>query len=371
MAMPAHTRTWQFCLNQAVDVSTNTGTNPAVNDRLLMKALVDSMLGRNSWVDKTGAASASAGNWTVTCSCDGSGGGAGVGFGNFGGVGAGVNYWDTAGVIDVNKLIWANPASNHSWIVLQQTGVAAKMEMLIDLRVGGASISANIVVSNAGFCAANGGADGTATAAPTAAAGTFQAIVSATQWGGGALLGSVWHAMKSTDGKAWRFFVMRSAACVAFYQVEIPDPVVNGWTSPWVAHGIGSNAATEQLTTTRMTGANTYSRTPGGTIFASSYCQPGSQSDTNMVTFAGSGFGATPNEIDDTDTIHPIALQSVTVNARGVNGKLVDAYWGNEPGITFFPLAGTTMPAGGPIQWCRLGCLWVPWVAGVIPRVQL
>jgi hypothetical protein len=363
----AQTRTWQFQLNQVVDVSTSVVANPAVNDRALMIGLVGSMLGRGAWVDKLNAASASAGNWTVTSSCDGSGGGVGVGFGN----NTGVNYWDVAGVLTASKLVWANPASNHSWIVLQQTGIAPLFEVLIDLRVGGSSTSATIIVSNAGFGVANLGTDGTATAAPTAVAGSFQSLITVTSWGGGGILGAVWHAQKTTNGSAYRFFIMRSAACVGFYQFEIPDPVVNGWTSPWIAQAIGHNAVTEQVTMTQLNGANTYSRTPGGTVFASSYTQPASQSDTNMITFVGSGQGATPLELDGTDPIHPIALYSATVNARNTNGKIVDLYWGNQPGVTFSPLAGQTMPAGGPIQWARLGTLWVPWASGNNPRVQL
>lgn len=362
----AQTRTWQFQLDQVVDISTSTGTNPAVNDRLLMKGWLDSLLGRGAWVDKNGAPSVSAGNWVVTSSCRGNGG---ANFGN----NDGVNWLDTVpGTIDVNNLIWANPASNHSWVVLQQTGIAAKLELLIDLRVGGSSISASVVVGNAGFGLANGGANGTATAAPTAAAGTFQTLINATEWGGGGNLGAVWHAMKTTDGKAFRFFIMRSAACVAFYDIEVPDPVVANWTDPWVAHGIATSGVTEKVDITRLTGANTFSRTPGGTIFASSFCQPASNSDANIINCASSGGGGVPNEIDDTDTIHPIGLYSATVNARNLNGVLVDMFWANEPtGITVLPLTGQTMPAGGPIQWARIGCLWVPWAAGVIPRVQL
>ena len=358
-----HTRTWQFQLNQVVNVSTNTGLNPAVNDRALMIGLVGSMLGRGSWVDKDNLPSASAGNWVVTSSCDGAGGAT---FGN----NDGINYWDVAGVLTPSKLVWANPASNHSWIVLQQTGIAPLLEVLIDLRVGGSSTSATIIVSDAGFGAANGGVNGTATAAPTAVAGSFQSLITTTDWGGGGALAAVWHAQKTTNGSAYRFFIMRSAACVGFYQFEIPDPVVNGWTSPWIAHAIGQQTVTEQVNPTRLNGANTYSRTPGGTIFASSYTQPGSQSDTNMITFGGSGQGATPLELDDTDPIHPIGLYSATVNARNTNGKIVDLYWGNQPGITFLPLAAQTLPAGGPIQWARLGTLWVPWAAGNNPLVQ-
>lgn len=370
--MIAQVRDWQFQLNQVVDISTSIVTTPAVNDRLLMIGLVGSMLGRGSWVDRLNAASASAGNWVVTCSCDGSGGGAGVGFGNAGGVGAGVNFWDVAGVLTSTKLNWANPGTNHSWIVMRQTGISATYEVLIDLRVGGGSTSASVTFSTTGFCAVNGGADGNATTAPTAAAGSFQAVISATSWGGGGVLGAVWHAMKTTNGSAYRFFIMRSGSCVAFYDFEVPDPVVAGWTNPSIAHAVGSTAATEQVTIARLTGANTYSRTPGGTVFASSFEQPGSLSDTNMISFSGSAAGATPNEIDDTDTFHPIALYSATVNARNTNGVLVDMYWAPEPGVPYLSLAGETVPSGGPTQWARLGnSLWVPWVTGVVPRVQL
>ena len=361
MAMPAHVRPWQFQVNQAIDVSTDVSANPAANDRALMIGLVGSMLGRGAWVDKDNVASASAGNWAVTSSCDGAGGAT---FGN----NDGINYWDVAGVLTASKLVWANPASNHSWIVLQQTGIAAKLEVLIDLRVGGSSTSANIVISDAGFGLANGGVNGNATTAPTAVAGSFQALISVTTWGGGGVLGSVWHAMKSTDGKAFRFFVMRSGFCAGYYSFEIPDPVVTGWTNPWIAHAIATNAATEQLTVTRLTGANTYSRTPGGTIFASSWCQPGSQTDTNLLEPTG---GAIPNEVDGSNTQHPPAIYSATVNARNVNGQLVDCYWGNNPGLTYLTQSGQSMPAGGPLQWARFGVLWTPFPASNNPRVQL
>lgn len=345
-----HTRTWQFRINQV-----NAPSSAALaTNRTHMIAVVDALLGRGSWIDKDGAASVAAGNWTVWGSCDGAG--------NFGN-NDGTNRWDTAGVLDPTKLVWAAAASNHSWMVLKQTAIDTNFSICIDLSNAN-SYTATVVVAFTGF-----NSDGTATARPTPISG--QTLISNTDWGGiNGTSPSMFNCQKSTDGKAFRFWAWRSGATVQFWNFEIPDPVVANFTTPSVAQAVGQSSTAEQVTYSRLAGGtNFYSRTPGGTIFGSYILHDGSQSDNN--TPSNQGF---PNEVDDTQTFRKCMLYSTTVNARDLNGELVDAFWAQDTGQTMTgTFNGQVMPAGtGAAQWVRVGSLWVPWVTGdgYNPRIE-
>ncbi len=361
MALPAHTRTWQFKPNIII---ADAASAEAGSDSMAI-ALVNAFLGRGTWVDKDGVTTASSGNWTVTSSCRGNGG---SNFGN----NDNVNWWDLSGALYDGYIVHAAAASNHSWIVLEQTGIATKYQVCIDFS-NATTTSATVVVSfGAGFGLANGGADGTATARPTAT--DQQILISNTDWGpAGTTPGSVCHCMKSSDGKAFRFIIMRGNYVVGWYQFEIPDPVVSGWTNPSIAHAIAtSTSGTEQMSFTRLTGANTYSKTAGGTIFTSSYVHPGMNAGTGGSSLQ-INYGQ-PNTIDypQTRTFHEICLYSTTTNARYLNGKIVDAFWGQENGTTEIGnFSGETAPAGGPAQWGRFGNLWLTWCANNNPRTGL
>lgn len=360
-----HTRTWQFRPNQVQEYQSGANALRDTN-RLLIKGMLDSFLGRGTWYDKDGNVVVSSGNWTITSSNNGAGS-----FGN----NDDVNRLDTAGEIDVTKLVWATAGSNHTWVVLQQTGIAAKFQICIDLS-NSSTQSATVVVSfNSGFGTANGGTDGTATARPTAPAADSQVLINNTDWGGGSgAVGSLWNVSKTNDGKSFRFWIYRSGSCVGWYQFEVPDPVVSGWTDPSIAHAVGHITTTEILNYTRVSGANTYSRTTGGTIFASSFAHEGSQSDNRIHIEQGHA-----NDIDNTFAFRPIIISSLTVNGRGVNGMLTDMFWGPETGQT---ITGTRNgqispavipPAANAVQWVRVGALWTPWLKGnsFNPRIEL
>lgn len=343
-----HTRTWQFRVNQV----NAPGASVLATNRTHMIAIVEALLGRGSWVDKDGAASAAAGNWTVWGGCDGAG--------NFGN-NDGVNRWDTIGVLDPTKLVWAAAGVNHSWIVLKQTGIDTNFSICIDLS-NAASENITLVVAFTGF-----NADGTATARPTPISG--QTLISNTVWGGSSSVApTVFNAEKSTDGKGFRFWSFRSASCIQFWNFEVPDPVVPNFTTPSVAQAVGGSSTSEVLTYSYLSGgANAYSRTPGGTIFGSYIPHDGSQSDNNTPN--SQGF---PNEVDQTQTLRKCFLYSTTVNGRDLNGELVDAFWANATGqVMTGTFNGQVMPAGA-VQWVRAGFLWLPWVTGEAynPRIE-
>src|SRR5512147_759035 len=121
MTAPAHSLVYQFQADQLIAPAATV----LLSCQALMFATKQSLKGAGVWVDKDNVVVASSGNWTTTSSCDGSGGA-----GSFGN-NDNVDRWVTSA-----NLIWAAAASNHSWHVLQQTGIAAKFQICLDLSNG-------------------------------------------------------------------------------------------------------------------------------------------------------------------------------------------------------------------------------------------
>lgn len=358
MPIPAHVRTWQFQVNQFYQ---HTGTVLSTNQNLLW-AIKEALKGNGSWTDKDGGAVASAGNWTVKGSSDGVGG-----FGN----GDGVDRWAAA-----TNLIWANPATNHSWIVLEQTGIpgaVGNLQICIDCRYTGASYNADIVTSvSAGF------AGGTATARPTAAdEQNLNAAVSggasATRWGGtsGTTNSTMLHVLKTNDGKSTRIIMTRMAnngtgphTC-GYWAFELP--VANSaFTTPsaCIAQAVDSTAPTSEIMDSTAFGGSqvTWSRIPGGANFSSSWMSLGQVTRGEWARAWGDANTTTLNA-DNTEPVMSVALYSSTVNSRGKNARFVDLYQATY--TTFASSAGPqgrTMPQTGTLrQWARFGEYWQPW----------
>lgn len=358
MTLPVLARTWQFQVNQLAPA---LGTTLA-NARRLMLMIKESLKGSGAWTDSLGAAIASSGNWVVRSSCDGSGGA-----GSFGN-GDGVDRW----VTDAN-LVWAAAGSNHSWIVLRQTGIAAVYELCIDL----SNINSNICTIEVAFGGYN--LDGTATARPTAVGG--QVLLNAGNWGSFAGdAPTVLHVLKSDDGAATRVLMTRSSNnatgvfTTGFWMFEVPTPNSAAWTNPSVAlvcPGSSGYASVDTSANTSNAG-NTWSRTAGGTNFQSWWAAEGTTGRSLISdTYGGpgNGFACVLSDINDQFPNWPISLYSTTVNARGVNGELVDIWWGIDQTGSPNTAQTRSWPATGPDarQFMQFGAFVHPWNRS-IPR---
>jgi hypothetical protein len=109
----------------------------------------------------------------------------------------------------VADLIWGN-GPPLSWIVLRQTGIAAKCEVLIALRANASNGNRLLIRISpaAGFGTANGGTNGSTTTVPTAidqfSAGSTDTDL---QWARVAVgEDRIWNVMQSTDGQVTRVF---------------------------------------------------------------------------------------------------------------------------------------------------------------------
>ena len=209
MALPTIARTWQFRVNQ---VHVGQGTTLA-QSRALMRSLKDSLKVSGSWTNGANGAITPTGGWTVIGSSDGSTAAM-----------DGVDRW----AADSN-LVWNG--TTRSWIVLQQTGIAAKLQVCIDLN-SGTDTNASVLVSGTGFGAANGGTDGSITARPTAL--NSVTYLSAAAWGspGATTTQSILHVMLTADGKSTVILVCRNNKLVAFWNFTLPDQPRSGWTNP-------------------------------------------------------------------------------------------------------------------------------------------
>jgi hypothetical protein len=354
MALPNHTRTWQFLTNQI----SHTGVTLSGNQTHML-AIKEAFKGNGSgWVDKSNASAVTSGNWTVTSSCNGPTGTSGGGANSFGN-NDNVDRWES--ILDLG---WAG--GNHSWIVLQQSAIAPKFQVCIDLSQSNSETATIVVSFTAGFGAANGGTDGTASARPTA---TDQQILGTNMWwGGGNNYGSVWNLLKTDDGYATRLIIFHQGVCAGWWQFEAPDPVVSGWTNPSVSYAVGHPTYPNNLGVIPHAvwkDGTTYhfSKTPGGTIFNSTYVPLGSSNDTASGT-------STP-ELNDLDLGHdfcPMAMWSSTVNARGINGFLVDAFWGWQyggSGGSGQRQFGKLVHSSGGDAYVFLNGIWVPWVTNL------
>lgn len=336
MALPTVTKTWQYNVNQMMRTSTGTAAARYLADnRALLLAIKNGLIGFAS------------SPWTVWGSSDG--------VGNFGNNDAN-DRWAAAA-----NLIWANAGTNHSWIVLKQTNIAANYQICIDLIPTLVYDRATIAVSmTAGFGAAGGGVNGSATARPTAtdeivlqAASTFH------QLSAGAAFDAVLHMMQSSDGQVTRFLAYNSAGTMGFYAgFEKPQNPVTGWTVPAVACWSRVPFTYANFNDV-ATGYYTYQIASSGL-----YCT----SEAYINTMVGEN-RAGINDISPSEFfLSDIGLACEATaggNRRGRHGKLFDAWWGSNQKQT-----GDTYPDSTARTLVQFSNIVVPW-NGTVPRTIL
>lgn len=338
MALPALALTHRFQVNQTI---AGQATTLAQSQNLLF-ALVQSLLALGSWTDLNNAALAATGSWTVVSSCDSAT--AAV---------SSTSKWVTAA-----NLVWS--AGAHSWIVVQQTGVGTKFQILIDLG-SGTNTNATIKVSHTGFGAANGGVDGNTTTAPTAL--NSVTLVNGAAWGSSSstTTATVLSVTASQDGKATRFVLFRASFAVAHWHFSLPGNAASGWTNPYAVY-INAQAtqgadvetfANVCAVSSKMIGianAGTSITLLPGTdgITGSSQIYPA------IFTAAGSFSGAYP--------MFGIVLACLTAGSvESYVGVLTDLWFGITAHTTGAGYPGAAVDAVHPRQFLKAGPFIYPW----------
>lgn len=288
--------------------------------------------------------------WTCWGSCDGAGGVGSFGNGDL------TDRWSAT-----SKLIWAAAGVNHSWIVLAQSGLGSNGSICIDLANANPYYAVIVLSPSAGFGAANGGADGTATARPTASDEIV--LVTAANWGvyqSGTFV-MRFHAMQSTDGQCTRVvFCYNNLACGLWQFDKVKNPLA-AWTVPVLGAVYGASNS-EILTYASFNDVATYPKSkigagasPNATFYYTSEGYIAGMVGENIVV-ADDDSGEWP--------ICPIGLASISSTHRGARkGMLFDMYWGPTQLVT-----GDTYPGDGTRTFAQFGDFVFPW-NGSVPVV--
>jgi hypothetical protein len=320
MAVPAQSKTWQFNVNQSMAA---TGTVIG-NMRAILRTIKNSMTAFGTLP------------WTVSGSSDATTSGM-----------DGTDRWSAD-----NKLIWSGTVA-FSWIVLRQTGVAAKYEILIALNItnaNGAQLSA-YMSSSAGFGVANGGTDGSTTTRPTA---TDEVTLLSGIWADntGGNLSYKLHVQQSTDGQCTRALLCTSGKTVSFWLFDKPANPISAWTHPAIGCVAGSaNSAASiclytQFNDTALIGFRQGST--NGTLFCAT--------TFNALSCIGEQLSVA-NDLSSDWGFYPITFVSATVGLRGKWGEVFDLYWGQSTGLT----GGDQYDGSGSKTWTYFECFNIPW----------
>ena len=328
-AMPRLERAWQHKVNQAYG-----GTGVLLDD-------VNSLLLgiKNALIDAASFGSP----WIVWGSCNGSG------LGEFGNE-DGVDWWADGG-----DLVRAAGGFHHSWMVLRQPGLGARAAICVDLN-NMSTANATIVLSpSAGFGAANGGADGTDTARPTAT--DELVLLSAGAWGARSSIGSgTFHVVIDSAGLSTRVLITRASKMAGVWLFETPKRTRPDWTILPIGGVVGSTSEADPgvLSVANFyTAAALHTRPYAGAI------------DCSLFGLAPA-YTALPRVqqqtwVDDYSGEWPwdeIALQCATAGSsfRGLVGALVDAYWAPISRAT-----GNSYPVAGTHEWAQFGDWMLTW----------
>jgi hypothetical protein len=324
MALPVLSKTWQFSLNTV----TAAGATALACCQNAVYAIKQAL--------KAFALS--------PCTVWGSNSGAGA-FGNA----DGVDRWAAS-----TNLIWAAAGANHSWIVLNLPGMGAKTAVCFDCANATPGNMAIVLSGSAGFGAANGGADGTATARPTA---TDEVIVcaAASSWGGpSAAIAHRVSAMLSTDGQCLRVFMFRNAGVATCLIIDTAKSPLAQWLVPVYGCLIGLAASTPG--------------DPGACSYTSLYNSANSKSYLGAscaLQFTGEGDGTSligqTMTFADEDSgdwwMGGMGLYFTTPGHRGKKGQVFDLWWASTLQAT-----ANAYPNAAPLlQFMEIGDLIVPW----------
>lgn len=293
MAVPTIEKTWQFDVNQIIGVPLTT----IAGSRATLLAI------KNSLLEGCLAGGGGAAPWTVRYSCNSAT--AGV-------AGDGVDRW-TIG----DDLQWEAAGVAHSWIVLQQNGIATGWQLLLSLE----NATANGTHMGAWFSPSAGFTGGTTTARPTA---TDEAVILAphTVWNQVGTAARRVHCMQSSDGQVTRIFVCHDSITEIYWEFAKAKNPRASWT-------VKSYAV-------MIEGA-------GGVVsnYTSLFGQPRAVIRHNVTTGAayftseatsGGALGQVQVSADDYDAAFPMApigLYSTTAGTRGRIGQVFDMWWGS------------------------------------------
>jgi hypothetical protein len=263
-----------------------------------------------------------------------------------------------SGVLTTGQVVYTAPIFNttgnaHTWWVLNQPGVSATFQILIDLS---GSSNWEIVFSWSPSVGFSGGSSTTAPSLP--ADGT--AILNPGFWGQNTSDQQYrLHVMQSTDGACTRalfcgYDAGTGGVCAGFFDVELAQNPVTGWAYPVHIMWQGANYSN---VLTQSNFYNTYNGHSWVSV-AMPLAWTGENYDGNLIA----ANMVAPDAISQEFIVQPIGMWSNTTGNKGRHGQFFDLWWGPWNG-TFTALGFGTSYAGpsASSNFVQVGCLIFPW----------
>jgi hypothetical protein len=225
-------------------------------------------------------------------------------------------------------IVGATPGTAHSWIVLQNTAIAATFQICFDMvsaTIGNMTCVVSYSGSFTGFTST--------TARPTASGETV--ILSAATWSPSADAGYSITMYYSSDNKCNRIYFCpagySSGSYVNFFIFDSPKDAVSWWDEPWIA-------GVKNLVPTYTNLNNASSNTKLFTKINGIACDLAFASwGTTSGPYGGLTYGLGQDH-NGAYVLSPIPIISLTAIRPGIIGSIYDLYW-----------VGTGVPSGSYI----------------------
>jgi hypothetical protein len=259
----------------------------------------------------------------------------------------------TTGQVVYTAPIWNTTGNAHTWWVLNQPGISATFQILIDLS-GASNQEINFYFSpSVGFTG------GSSTTAPSNPSDGTQ-VLNPGYWGQSTNdVQYRLHVMQSSDGACTRALFCSyenstGGVCLGYFSVEDAENPVSGWTYPVHVMWQGNSSVSSVLTYSNFYNAyNGYTRASANLKLA----WTGENTNGTLIAQAMS----CPNDINQEWIIQPIGLFSNTIGSQGRHGQLFDIWWGtgntSYSGLFF----GTPYSGAAPFAFVQVGALIFPW----------
>lgn len=281
--------------------------------------------------------------------------------------------------VTASNLIWRDDDGSavFSWIVLRQTGISAKFELLITCeedQTGNDGKQIGVWVAQAGFRLADGGTDGTTTARPTATdEREIRDSTSSGYWGSGPIntaFTSQHHVWMSSDGECTRIAIFIANVVTGYWAFEKPKNPTTGWTDPYfavirgsfntnVSHASYAMYFDAAVVLGRYSGQDTTMFFTGEGIFNDAI---GEATTAGFTTPLGC---QTQNQLDNTYIASQMGLASQTSTFNGHHGNVFDQWWG-----ILFVQNGRYYPEGGTKAFVQIGDFILPWDGSTLIRTR-
>lgn len=265
----------------------------------------------------------------------------------------GVDRWSNVG-----DLVWASSGNPHSWIVLRQAALG-NASLCIDLNDPTTThVDGSIIVSpSAGFGAANGGADGTTTARPTATdEDVLVSTATVVAQTSGTLSAAALHVWMSDDGTVTRAIVTRFNQIRVVFWFEQPRNPISAWTTPLV-YAYRAEAGALNFNDF-FTGA--YWRfVHSGSFGDMAASLPGIAGNTTEEVNTDAWAAKFPYAFSNRSLMAPATYYSETLGLTGQWAMAMDAYTTPNLSANGYIIRDDQ---GSP-AWVKMGKFWLPWSA--------